>query len=228
MALVFNHKSEQTSEMLSKQQGGKIITTIGDIIRIKRMQTGKTRKDVEKNTKIDQSVIWKIENGKTKNPEYRTVKQIANYLGISFSEILIGYQGENRIEVLFDLLEDSIELNLTSETLFLTKRILESNDTVSSIHDLIGKTEKIQDRRLMLSILDVLLRKAIINNLNRLVAKIMFEKYMIQLETKKNFTDFEIYITGLKLLDYVDLLNSNQLSKLNKHLLGSDLQYVMS
>ncbi|MGG0754315.1 helix-turn-helix domain-containing protein [Brevibacillus laterosporus] len=186
------------------------MNTIGDIIKDFRLQKNISRLDIEQFTKINQSVLWKIENGKTKNPEYKTIKPVATHLNIPYHEILESFKDENRIYVLKDLLKDAIELNDKDAVLTVSQLVLKSGQVSieNRLDFLLGQASEVKTMDIALDLYDLLLKEARVNELNRLVAKIELERYLVE---RNDFSQLrETYNRGCKILDYITFLDLNE------------------
>ncbi|MGG0792881.1 helix-turn-helix transcriptional regulator [Brevibacillus laterosporus] len=73
-------------------------TTLGELIKGKRVEIGISLSEVSRMTGISKGVLSKIESGDTKRPELRTLKPIADVLEIPYEEIIERYvEIEHRI-----------------------------------------------------------------------------------------------------------------------------------
>ncbi|MBA4534470.1 helix-turn-helix domain-containing protein, partial [Brevibacillus halotolerans] len=80
-------------------------TTLGELIRGKRADTGLSLSELGRMTGISKGVLSKIENDETKRPELRTLKPIADVLDIPYEQIIEWYiKVEHRAEVFDDFL----------------------------------------------------------------------------------------------------------------------------
>ncbi|AIG28457.1 helix-turn-helix domain-containing protein [Brevibacillus laterosporus] len=87
-------------------------TTLGELIKRKRVEIGISLSEVSRMTGISKGVISKIESGETKSPELRTLKPIADVLKIPYEDIIeYSIQVERRYGLYDDFLSEAIEIS---------------------------------------------------------------------------------------------------------------------
>lgn len=99
---------------------------IGDKFKTIRESQGKTLREVERATSISNAYLSQLENGKIKNPSYRTIKLLSEYYGMKSD---LGDMDE--LTMLISTMNDVEVANLT----LFAKFILNSrkNEKIKSI-----------------------------------------------------------------------------------------------
>ena len=104
-----------------------VYTTLGDLIKEKREEFGLTISELARLTSINKGVISKLESGETKRPELKTIRSITEVLKLPYTDIVQEYAKiEKRVEVLFDLMIESIEISQFQLIPHVAQKILES------------------------------------------------------------------------------------------------------
>ncbi|MBG9773263.1 hypothetical protein ABD71_09335 [Brevibacillus laterosporus] len=80
---------------------------IGEEIKKFRENNGLDHKALSNLTGIDKSVIWKIETGQTRNPKYKTIREITKGLRIPFAVIIENFSTDKPDEAM-SILTDAL------------------------------------------------------------------------------------------------------------------------
>ncbi|MCG7317405.1 helix-turn-helix domain-containing protein [Brevibacillus laterosporus] len=122
-------------------------TTLGELIKEKRLSLAMSLSDLGRGTGISKGVISKIESGETKRPELRTLKPIADVLEITYEEIIDLYVDmQLRDDVLEGFLAEAIEIANISLLTKVAKKFLENpkKDTYTLLEELYNLTASLK------------------------------------------------------------------------------------
>ncbi|WP_309304387.1 MULTISPECIES: helix-turn-helix domain-containing protein [Brevibacillus] len=158
-------------------------TTLGELIKRKRVEIGISLSEVSRMTGISKGVLSKIENDETKRPELRTLKPIADVLAIPYEEIIERYiDVEHRIEFLDSLLSEAIEMRNLFLIAKLAKKILENpqEDTytlLERLYDLAGNTIR---NEVKLKLYNVIIEYARLRGEPKYIVKVCYKNILLK------------------------------------------------
>ncbi|WP_426444120.1 helix-turn-helix domain-containing protein [Brevibacillus laterosporus] len=88
-------------------------TSLGELIKEKRIALELSISEVSRRTGISKGIISKIESGETKRPELRNIRLLADVLHISYDSIIELYiELDNRIDILDSFLSECVNINV--------------------------------------------------------------------------------------------------------------------
>ncbi|ERM17882.1 helix-turn-helix domain-containing protein [Brevibacillus laterosporus] len=186
-------------------------TTLGELIKRKRVEIGISLSEVSRMTGISKGVISKIESGETKSPELRTLKPIADVLKIPYEDIIeYSIQVERRYGLYDDFLSEAIEISNPSLINKVAIKFLENirKETCSSLDHLytLANTNISNDAKITLY--TTIVTYARVHGLPQYIAKGLFKKYLIEREDLRNLE--ESFRMGEEISHYVDFLSNNE------------------
>ncbi|MGG0753150.1 helix-turn-helix domain-containing protein [Brevibacillus laterosporus] len=167
-------------------------TTLGELIKEKRVGLGISLSELGRMTGISKGVLSKIESGETKRPELRTLKPIADVLEIPYEEIIERYVDvEHRIDILDQLLSESIEISNISLITKVAQQIMKSpnEDTYVILEHLYNRSCSIVDNEVRLVMYDVIIKYARLHGVPKYIAKGLLQKYLIERTDLKHLED---------------------------------------
>ncbi|MED1788148.1 helix-turn-helix transcriptional regulator [Brevibacillus laterosporus] len=186
-------------------------TTLGELIKGKRLALGMSLSDLGRLTGISKGVISKIECCDTKRPELRTLKPIADVLKITYEEIIdLHFDVQLRDDVLEEFLAEAIEIANTSLLLKVAKKFLENpkKDTYTLLEELYNLTATLKNHELRVSLYNTIIKYARTYGISLYIAKGLYQKYMIKREDLKHLE--ESFKVGEESLHYVDFLSQEE------------------
>ncbi|AIG25889.1 XRE family transcriptional regulator [Brevibacillus laterosporus] len=189
-----------------------VYTTLGDLIKEKREEFGLTISELARLTSINKGVISKLESGETKRPELKTIRSITEVLKLPYTDIVQEYAKiEKRVEVLFDLMIESIEISQFQLIPHVAQKILESpsEETYKALERLYNLTSTIKNndevKRLLYC---VIIKYARQHGVPMYIARGLFQQYIIEREDLKRLE--KTFQTGEEILHYVDFLSDEE------------------
>ncbi|MBO8163876.1 MAG: helix-turn-helix domain-containing protein [Brevibacillus sp.] len=188
-----------------------LFTTLGERIQQRRKQANLTLSDLEKATGIRKGVISKIETGETKRPELKTIRPIAQTLGIPSTEIIEHYvEIDQRIDVLHELLMEAIELADVRLVQKVADRFVQSPhaDSCTLLERLYNLTRTVQDVEMQLALYSFIVKYAREHGIQRFLAKALLQKYLIERLDMKRLE--ETFQAGEEILHYTDFLSQEE------------------
>lgn len=186
-------------------------TTIGDMIKRYREREQLTITQLANLSGVHKGVISKIELGDTKRPELRTIKPIANVLGIPFPEIVEQYiEVERRVDVLRELLLEVIRFSNQTLISKVALKLLESplEDTNTAIEQLYDLADTLTDTDSKLALFKLIVRYSRERGIPLFIAKGLLQTYMIERLDLKRMD--ESYKDGEEILHYIEFLSKEQ------------------
>lgn len=186
--------------------------TIGDFIFQLRIEKNLTYSGLEELTGINKSVLYRIERGETKHPEFKTVKTIASALKIPYQEIIECYlEDENRIDTLFEILNEI----MTYEGNFslvqkVALRLLQSpgKETEESLQRLFNFAANVKEVFLKVALYEVIIEYSRGHGVMVYLAKGLLQKYLIE---RLDFKRLEqTYQESQEILHYTDFLSREE------------------
>ncbi|TPG68264.1 XRE family transcriptional regulator [Brevibacillus laterosporus] len=186
-------------------------TTLGELIRSKRTELGISLSELGRVSGISKGVLSKIESGETKRPELRTLKPIADVLEIPYEEIIERYVDvEHRIDILDQLLSESIEISNLSLITKVAQQIMKSpnEDTYVILEHLYNRSGSIVNNEVRLSMYDVIIKYARLHGVPKYIAKGLLHKYLIERTDLKHLEDS--FKNGEEILHYIDFLDQEE------------------
>ncbi|WP_186786031.1 helix-turn-helix domain-containing protein [Paenibacillus agilis] len=188
--------------------------TFGDLIKQHRTNAGLSLSELADLAAINKGTISKIENGR--NPEFRTLKPIAEALQIPYETYLIPFieQGQ-RPHVLNDILKDAIEDK--RPTYLITKiaeKFLESEklDSYEATSQLFDSTYALENPELKLALFKTIILYSRGHGVMPFLARSLFQEYLIE---RNNFSKLqETYPAGKYVLKYRDALPAGEYARL--------------
>ncbi|QOS97836.1 helix-turn-helix transcriptional regulator [Brevibacterium sp. JNUCC-42] len=186
-------------------------TTLGELIKGKRVDMGFSLSELGRMTGISKGVLSKIESGETKRPELRTLKPIADVLEIPYEEIIEWYiELEHRYGILNDFLMDVAEMSNLSLMAKVAVKFLESSkkDTYESLENLFEIAGTFGNSNVRVPIYNVIIKYARTHGVPRYIAKGLYQKYLIEREDLKRLE--ESFRDGEEIIHYVDFLSQKE------------------
>nr|WP_278431147.1 helix-turn-helix transcriptional regulator [Brevibacillus laterosporus] len=186
-------------------------TTLGELIKEKRLSLAMSLSDLGRGTGISKGVISKIESGETKRPELRTLKPIADVLEITYEEIIDLYVDmQLRDDVLEGFLAEAIEIANISLLTKVAKKFLENpkKDTYTLLEELYNLTASLKNNEVRISLYNTIIKYARSHGESQYIAKGLYQKYMIEREELKHLE--ESFKVGEEVLHYVDFLSQEE------------------
>lgn len=182
-------------------------TTIGELIKEKREFQGISLSEVARQTGISKGVLSKIESGETKRPELRTLKPIAEILGIPYEEIIERYINvEHRIGIYRDFLVEVIEVSTPSLINKVATKFLENlrNETFTSLEYLYKLASTNLNNDVRLALYNTIVQYARIHGIPHYIARGLFQKYLIDRQNLKRME--QSFSDGEEIMHYVEFL----------------------
>ncbi|MCP3776599.1 helix-turn-helix transcriptional regulator [Paenibacillus sp. MZ04-78.2] len=186
--------------------------TISDIIFQQRKERNLTYSGLEELTGVSRSVLYRIERGETKHPEFRTVKAIATVFPDHSKEIMECYiQDEERIDVLFEILSEIVNIEEHSSLVSMVPlKILQSpqgetEDNLQRLYDFAGK---ISDSALKVILYNVVVKYSREHGVMKYLAKGLLQKHLIERLNLKRLE--QSYQDGKEILNYTNFLSSEE------------------
>ena len=186
-------------------------TTLGELIKKKRVEIGISLSEVSRVTGISKGVISKIESGETKSPELRTLKPIADVLKIPYEDIIeYSIQVERRYGLYDDFLSEAIEISNPSLINKVAIKFLENirKETCSSLDFLYTLANTSTNNDAKVTLYTTIVAYARVHGLPYYIAKGLYQKYLIEREDLKRLE--ESFIVGEEVLHYVDFLSQEE------------------
>ncbi|ATO48920.1 helix-turn-helix transcriptional regulator [Brevibacillus laterosporus] len=186
-------------------------TTLGELIKEKRIGLGISLSELGRVTGISKGVLSKIESGETKRPELRTLKPIADVLEIRYEEIIERYVDvEHRIDILDQILSESIEISNISLISKVAQQIMKSpsEDTYVILEHLYNRSCSIVDNEVRLVMYDVIIKYARLHGVPKYIAKGLLQKYLIERTDLIHLED--TFKNGEEILHYIDFLDKEE------------------
>ncbi|GIO02024.1 hypothetical protein J5TS2_26920 [Brevibacillus halotolerans] len=186
-------------------------TTLGELIKRKRVEIGISLSEVSRMTGISKGVLSKIESGDTKRPELRTLKPIADVLEIPYEEIIERYvEIEHRVEVLDDILQLCIEVSSPSLMTKVAKKFLENSkeETYVLLEHVFCLANKTASNEVRLSLYNTIIKYARVHGIPMYIAKSSLQKYLIERQDFKTME--ESFKIGEEVIHYVDFLSEEE------------------
>ncbi|PUA39210.1 transcriptional regulator [Paenibacillus elgii] len=181
--------------------------TIADFIFQLRKEKNLTYAELEELTGVHKSILHRIENGETKRPEFKTVKSIATALQIPYQGIVECYiEEENRIDTLFEILNEVITSNNVSLVSKVALRLLESphKETEESLQRLLNFTETVKEDSVKIKLYEIIIQYSRGHGVMKYLAKGLLQKYLIERLDFKRLG--QTYQGGQEVLHYTDFL----------------------
>lgn len=186
-------------------------TTLGELIKGKRTELGVSLSELGRVSGVSKGVISKIETGETRRPELKTLKSLSEALEIPYEEIMDRYIDiEHRIDILGELLFESIELSNNPLITKVSQQIMESpnEDTYIILQHLYDLSSTVADNEAKLTIYDVIIKYARLHGVPKYIAKGLLQKYFIESQNlKKKEKSFK---SGEEILYYTDFLDQEE------------------
>lgn len=186
-------------------------TTIGELIRHKRKDKGLKLSELARMTGVSKGIISRIETGEIKNPRMKSIKPIADVLGMPYEEFIEYYiQLEHRNAILKDLLMEVAEFSNLSLIEKVAMRFLENSkkSTDELLRNLIEIAGTFGNDEVRLTFYNTIIKYARSHGESQYIAKGLYEKYMIEREDLKNLE--ESFKVGEEVLHYVDFLSQEE------------------
>ncbi|PPA80757.1 transcriptional regulator [Brevibacillus laterosporus] len=186
-------------------------TTIGELIRHKRKEKGLKLSEVSRMAGVSKGIISRIETGEIKNPRMKSIKPIADVLGMPYEELIEYYiQLEHRNAILKDLLMEVAEFSNLPLIEKVAMRFLENSkkSTDELLRNLIEIAGTFENDEVRLTFYNTIIKYARSHGESQYIAKGLYEKYMIEREDLKNLEDS--FKVGEEVLHYVDFLSQEE------------------
>ncbi|WP_240470124.1 helix-turn-helix domain-containing protein [Brevibacillus laterosporus] len=155
-------------------------TTLGELIKEKRLSLEMSLSDLGRVTGVSKGVISKIESGETKRPELRTLKPIADVLEITYEEIIDLYVDmQLRDDVLEGFLAEAIEIANISLLTKVAKKFLENpkKDTYTLLEELYNLTASLKNNEVRVSLYNTIIKYARAHGESQYIAKGLSKVY---------------------------------------------------
>ncbi|ERM16737.1 helix-turn-helix domain-containing protein [Brevibacillus laterosporus] len=186
-------------------------TTIGELIRHKRKDKGLKLSEVARMTGVSKGIISRIETGEIKNPRMKSIKPIADVLGMPYEEFIEYYiQLEHRNAILKDLLMEVAKFSNLYLIEKVAMRFLENSkkSTDELLRNLIEIAGTFENDEVRLTFYNTIIKYAGSHGESQYIAKGLYVKYMIEREDLKNLE--ESFKVGEEVLHYVDFLSQEE------------------
>ncbi|TPG83017.1 XRE family transcriptional regulator [Brevibacillus laterosporus] len=186
-------------------------TTLGELIRGKRTEMGISLSELGRVSGVSKGVLSKIESGETKRPELRTLKPIADALGIPYEEIIERYiEIEHRIEVLDDILQLCIEVSSSSLMTKVAMKFLENSkeETYVLLEHVFCLANNTANNEVRLSLYNTIIKYSRVHGIPPYIAKPSLQKYLIERQDLKNME--ESFKIGEEVVHYADFLSEEE------------------
>ncbi|WP_088830107.1 helix-turn-helix domain-containing protein [Paenibacillus tyrfis] len=185
--------------------------TISDIIFQLRKENNLTYSELEGRTGVSRSVLYRIEHGETKHPEFKTVKAIAAIYPTHSKEIMESYiQDEERIDVLFEILSEIVNKKVEehfSLVSMVALKILQcpQGETENNLHELYHFIEIVNDNTLKVILYKGIIKYSREHGVMKYLAKGLLQKHLIErLDLKRLEKSFQ---EGQEILHYINFLS---------------------
>ncbi|WP_010503896.1 helix-turn-helix domain-containing protein [Paenibacillus elgii] len=184
--------------------------TISDIFFQLRKENNLTYAELEGRTGVSRSVLYRIEHGETKHPEFKTVKAIAEIYPTYSKGIMESYvQDEERIDVLFEILSEIVNKKEEHFSLvsMVALKILQcpQGETEDNLHKLYHFIEKVNDDTLKVILYKGIIKYSREHGVMKYLAKGLLQKHLIErLDLKRLEKSFQ---EGQEILHYVNFLS---------------------
>ncbi|MGG0753851.1 helix-turn-helix domain-containing protein [Brevibacillus laterosporus] len=186
-------------------------TTLGELIKRKRVEIGISLSEVSRMTGISKGVLSKIESGDTKRPELRTLKPIADVLAIPYEGIIEWYiEVEHRIEVFDDFLSLCIEVSNTSLVIKVAMKFLENSkeETHILLEHIYRLANSSTNNEMKLALYNTIISYSRVHGIPHFIAKTSLQKYLIERQDFKNME--ESFKIGEEVVHYADFLTEEE------------------
>ncbi|QDX91830.1 XRE family transcriptional regulator [Brevibacillus laterosporus] len=188
-----------------------LYSSLGELIKNKRQQANLSLSELGRLSGVSKGVLSKIESCETKRPELRTIKAITTVLVLPYEEIIENYiEIQQRVEILYELLLEMIELSNTTLIGKVAQKILENpqEDTYTALERLYDLCNSITGNEIRLTLYSAIIKYARVHGIPNYIAKPSLQKYLIERQDFKNLE--ESFKIGEEIIHYVDFLSEDE------------------
>ncbi|NBI28638.1 helix-turn-helix domain-containing protein [Chengkuizengella marina] len=187
-------------------------SSLGELIRHHRKQAEMTLVQLEELSKVDKASISRIESGQIKRPTWETIQKIGFALNISYEEMIEQYlEIEERVDVLFTILNESVEKNNLSIIAKVAMKALQFpvEDSLELVEKLCDKIDHIDNSSIRLTLYKVMIEYSRAHGIMHYLAKGMLQTYLIE---RDDFSKLRsTYESGKGILFFKEFLTSEEL-----------------
>ncbi|MED1787964.1 helix-turn-helix transcriptional regulator [Brevibacillus laterosporus] len=191
--------------------GAVLYSSLGELIKNKRQQANLSLSELGRLSGVSKGVLSKIESCETKRPELRTIKAITTVLVLPYEEIIENYiEIQQRVEILYELLLEMIELSNTTLISKVAQKILENpqEDTYTALERLYDLCNSITSDEIRLILYSAIIKYARVHGIPNYIAKPSLQKYLIERQDFKNLE--ESFKIGEEISHYADFLSEEE------------------
>ncbi|MCG7318669.1 helix-turn-helix domain-containing protein [Brevibacillus laterosporus] len=186
-------------------------TTLGELIKIKRLELGISLSELGRLSGISKGVLSKIESGETKRPELKTLKPIAEVLSIPYEEIIERYiEIEHRHGIYDDFITEAIEISNPSLITKVVIKFLENSnkDTYTTLEQVYKLASIGTNNDVKVALYNSIIKYARVHGLPNYITKGLYQKYLIEREDLKYLE--ESFKVGEEVLNYTDFMRKDE------------------
>ncbi|MFS1514529.1 helix-turn-helix domain-containing protein [Chengkuizengella sp. SCS-71B] len=186
-------------------------SSLGELIRYHRKQSVMTLTKLSKLTNIDKANLSRIESGQIRRPTLVTIQKIRCILNIPYEEMINKYvEIEERVEVLFNILDKLLERKNLSIITKVSKKILQSptEDTVDLVKKLYGRVENIEESSIKLTLYQLIVNYSRAYGIMEYFTKCLLQAYLIE---RDDFSKLRsTYSSGKNIIEFDEFLTSEE------------------